>query len=1064
MGVDLCERHGSHIVFPSGADPFEYVPCEVSPHRRVPRFRRFRCCGALDVSGVSRNTARLFLSLLSLTFLLSPFHFSVVHGESSRGREPGGVASAPSKSGGGCRLILSLTTATAIASAIFGVCLVANGTGGVFGASLGAQNTASASFFPDVAVVGGASAASRERLKEDWNANHVGGFGAVRVVPSVDVSAWPESDDYGAVRKLIHATLGSTHGVEIATLDSDKERAFIISQAEESDEDVGDAIDEKSKSLQHLVAMLSAKSRNAKALLVADRDASISPLGGTFQHAHVGRPEEFDSVILSFLYKGPKKWDVLWCDKGAGGVEVAETQTPALVMTNEKWVGDYDVYRWRGVGGMSGAGLYLVSGTFLENLPTALRRSQFEDSNEWLASLCRVGRATCFSYLEKKTQGSDSKLATLGAANGHGSTRTISWRDTTVRVGGAREASLGALMVGGERAGDASAIRVNARDDESELGKTAKVFSLAEDESDALFQDSKPKAKHASKSVEHYAREQAKRKPAADVAEGPAPKKAAKGTMHGGSKSTKKSKPSPEEDSDVDSMLDWWTDVPETPVKGKAAKSSSRAESRHKTKTRGHERVAVDDDAVDDALNDALDAASVFIESDLSAPSGGKLTRKDATRASTSRGASRHNEVDSSKPYVPRGIETSPVLEREDDFLPDDPRSLERQRLISESVAKGDARDMRAASRMTDAAVDAAAEGRAASRSEGVIKLHTISPTEALRYVSRVHHKEEVEAAEAAAELATREEEIEAARLETQTREAATRGDALLDAADESYADIVDDAYADIVGEVATRRSWSAVGERNARGGEVDGEDEYEGAGEQSSEDEYPYEEYDYDYEMSDSNPVAARETSAKVPKVSLSHKTSAKAPEGTESSAKGASSPRSSSKSSRDAKHIRRPPTLKKSPHAVDVHLKHSKSGHISGDRHTSPRSTLGSKGDDGARGASPRAEAREATRSAGSATAAPAVGAELENGGAWRSAFTEAQNQAAYATRVRAVFDPANFGSRNAAALGASASTMPARLSETELAALVAAADASLDDFGPNAEPLAADTEVPY
>ena len=110
----------------------------------------------------------------------------------------------------------------------------------------------------------------------------------------------------------------------------------------------------------------------------------------------------------------------------------------------------------------------------------------------------------------------------------------------------------GALMVGGERAGDASAIRVNARDDESELGKTAKVFSLAEDESDALFQDSKPKAKHASKSVEHYAREQAKRKPAADVAEGPAPKKAAKGTMHGGSKSTKKSKPFPEEDSDVE--------------------------------------------------------------------------------------------------------------------------------------------------------------------------------------------------------------------------------------------------------------------------------------------------------------------------------------------------------------------------------------------------------------------------------------------------------------------------------------------------------------------------------
>ena len=79
--------------------------------------------------------------------------------------------------------------------------------------------------------------------------------------------------------------------------------------------------------------MLDARSRDAPALVVADRDASISALGGAFAHAHVGRPEEFDSVLLSFLYKGPKTWDVLWCDKGAGGVaREAAAARPALTM------------------------------------------------------------------------------------------------------------------------------------------------------------------------------------------------------------------------------------------------------------------------------------------------------------------------------------------------------------------------------------------------------------------------------------------------------------------------------------------------------------------------------------------------------------------------------------------------------------------------------------------------------------------------------------------------------------------------------------------------------------
>lgn len=64
-------------------------------------------------------------------------------------------------------------------------------------------------------------------------------------------------------------------------------------------------------SLQHLQAYLEAVRDDTPALLVADRGSSISPLEageeeGEVSSSHAGRPEEFDSFILSFLYKvGP---------------------------------------------------------------------------------------------------------------------------------------------------------------------------------------------------------------------------------------------------------------------------------------------------------------------------------------------------------------------------------------------------------------------------------------------------------------------------------------------------------------------------------------------------------------------------------------------------------------------------------------------------------------------------------------------------------------------------------------------------------------------------------------
>jgi hypothetical protein len=500
--------------------------------------------------------------------------------------------------------------------------------------------------------------------------------------------------------------------------------------------------------------------------------------------------------------------------------------------------------------------------------------------------------------------------------------------------------------------------------------------------------------------------------------------------------------------------------------------TGSRRASRNKTHK--HDTTTVVEDAeVDAALDDALDAASAsfLAKSETPVPSSQQASHRKSVRAShtqTRDSVTPSSETVASVPLsVPRGIETSPVLEREGDSFADDQQTRERTRLVSESVAKGDARDMRAASRMTDAAADLNAEGGVAFVGEGAITLHTISPEEALKHVSRVHHKEEVEAAEAAAELAKQEADVETARAKSEASDAVDRGTELLDAADESYADIVDESYADIVGE--RDLSWrSAVGEREA--GDADEEEEEEPKEEED--DDKTYEdnaEVDYEEEEVSANAKPASRTFSKSlakPIARSSIKSSSR------------SSTESSAKSSGSSRHISRPPTLKRSPHATDVHAKHSSGSaaktpvHLhagsSSTGHHSERSTLGSKGETvgDTVALSPRAEARVVAKAAEArAEVAPAVQIEVANGGAWRSAFTEAQNQVAYATRNKAVFEPTT--GPNAASLGAtydsSFRNLYGQLGEAELAALVAAADSSLDDFGPGSRPLAGDTEAP-
>ena len=1058
-----------------------------------------------------------------LTRSFPSFPSPAVHGESGRDGE-GGVAAAPSTSGGGTasRFALAATTATAIAAATIGLSVVARDAR----APLGGLGAVDASFFPDVAVVGGAGSAARARVKADWNANHAGGFEAVRVVPTLDARAWPDGD-YPTLRRLIDAELGaSAEKVSIIDLDDDGARARVLAEAEADGEDVDAAAEAASRSAQHLVAMLDARSRDAPALVVADRDASISALGGAFAHAHVGRPEEFDSVLLSFLYKGPKTWDVLWCDKGAGGVAEAAAERPALTMRNDKWVGDYDVFRWTGENGMRGSGLYVVSQRFLRALPKRLDETgDFSEVASFLAGACAEGGdAACFSYLERRTARSGAKMAALGAVDASrvASRRVnISWRDTVVTAAAAkakRPASLGALMVGGERAGDAETLET--RHGATALGRAAPVVAFDDDEDwddltkpkdldakavkelvakgrdahpkavsektrksskDASNEDAFELAPKSSKSSKPSSKPKAvsekTRKSSKDVSNedafelAPKSSKSSKPSSKSSSSSSTRASSTPpprttskysststkrpsstaskhrsskssskdstkDADVDVDSMLDWWSDLPS------ATRDAGVKKAREDDDGAPHARPGESASSRDD-LSDALDdAASSFL-------SGTKHTNPRRPSAEATEAAPARKST--SATATATAIQASPVLEREGDLLPDDPETLARRREASREASEGDERDMRASAQMTDAGADARAEsGR--WREEKPITLHTISPEEALKYVSRVHHKEEVEAAEAAAELARQEAEQKSLREDEKAR------------VDDSYLAAVEDAYDDITGDRDARRSWSAVGSREesrsaSSASERDDVDDGDYATTGSGDYEALASDYDGHVSAGVSNPEDYDEDERLAS--ALAELTGA----------------RPSSKSKTKTKKLSsRPPTLKKSPHSVDVHAKHarhakhaaraaasSKQRAAARRSQSSERSTLG-RGDSKPAENAPaaaigysRAQARAAAAKAAEAqSAAPAAPAERLAGGAWRSAFTETQDQVSYASRARTVFDgSAIFDVPNsgpgAASLGAARRV--GAMGEAELAALVEAADGALDDFGPRA-----------
>ena len=393
------------------------------------------------------------------------------------------------------------------------------------------------------------------------------------------------------------------------------------------------------------------------------------------------------------------------------------------------------------------------------------------------------------------------------------------------------------------------------------------------------------------------------------------------------------------------------------------------------------------------------------------------------------------------------------MLEREGDLLPDDPETLARRREASREASEGDERARaRASAQMTDAGADARARaGR--WREEKPITLHTISPEEALKYVSRVHHKEEVEAAEAAAELARQEAEQKSLREDEKAR------------VDDSYLAAVEDAYDDITGDrdapaqLERRRLARGVSigavrlrarRRRRRGLRDDRFRDYEALAS------------DYDGHVSAgvSNPEDYDEDERLAS--ALAELTGA----------------RPSSKSKTKTKKLSsRPPTLKKSPHSVDVHAKHARHAKHAARAAASSKQRARPRGVANRRSAPRWAAATlnppRTRRRRPSATAARRRARRRRRrrrrsrrrrrrrrsaSRAARGARRSRRRRTRCRTRPgrgRCSTDPRfsmyRTSGPGAASLGAARRV--GAMGEAELAALVEAADGALDDFGPRA-----------
>ena len=258
--------------------------------------------------------------------------------------------------------------------------------------------------FPMVrALVAPGQEATLKVVENNWEAYHANGRDALVPLYLPDVSLWPDGGGFAELSAVIGGERDLEEGTVISylkMLDRKHAQAELGYEPDEHHERqklvpaalVDGMEDFASASLGHLAAWLEAKKLKKKSLIVNDWKTLIAN--------HMGPPEDFDSFIMSFLNKGPKKWDVLFLDKGERGVDPEALKKPFATFRNDEWSEPYLVFRNRAAG-VAGASFYMVSESFLKKVPSLLAQFQFTAVDGWLSTLCRDGHLKCFSHMRR---------------------------------------------------------------------------------------------------------------------------------------------------------------------------------------------------------------------------------------------------------------------------------------------------------------------------------------------------------------------------------------------------------------------------------------------------------------------------------------------------------------------------------------------------------------------------------------------------------------------------------------------------------------------------------------
>ena len=223
-----------------------------------------------------------------------------------------------------------------------------------------------------------------DAVKKNWEHYHKGGSSAVTPLALPDLQKWPKDGGYREITGLIgDAQLQEGTEFEYLQFDMKHKRPQAISDNHE---------EFASFSLGHLTAWLEGMKKRVPALIVSDYRNLITN--------HMGPPEDFDAFVMSFLLKGPEKWDVLFLDKGERGVREANLKSPYMKFKNPSWTAPYVVYK-NHMDSTAGASFYMVSDKFLKQVPALLKDFRFTMVDGWLSVLCRDGQLKCFSYMQE---------------------------------------------------------------------------------------------------------------------------------------------------------------------------------------------------------------------------------------------------------------------------------------------------------------------------------------------------------------------------------------------------------------------------------------------------------------------------------------------------------------------------------------------------------------------------------------------------------------------------------------------------------------------------------------